>query len=352
MNNKLLEVKNLSTYFFVEPGDEGKYHADSDAEKFTEGIGKYGRKLKGKIPAKAVDNVSFDIYEGEIVGMVGESGSGKSVTAYSILRLIQEPVGKIVSGNIIFKGNDLMKLPEDEIRKYRGKEISMIFQEPMTALNPVMKIGKQITEVLFEHEKISKTDALERTLDMLKLTGLPEPERRIFEYPHQLSGGMCQRVIIAMALICNPPLIIADEPTTALDVTIQAQILELIKNIMSERNHTSMLLITHNLGIVSDLCKRVIVMYGGTIQEIAGVPDIFNVPKHPYTVALLESVPAAGEKTEGKLKTIPGVVPGLLEMPSGCKFCSRCTKVMDICREIEPDLKQLSENCFVRCHLY
>lgn len=352
MNNKLLEVKNLSTYFFVEPEEGRKYTARSVGDKIHAGLNKRDKILKGKIPAKAVDNVSFDIYEGEIAGLVGESGSGKSVTAYSILRLVQEPAGKIVSGNIFFKGTDLLKLPDDEIRKYRGKEISMIFQEPVSALNPVMKIGKQITEVLFEHERISKTEAFERTLDIMKLTGIPEPERRFNEYPHQLSGGMCQRVIIAMALICNPSLIIADEPTTALDVTIQSQILGLIKNIMSGRKLTSMLLITHNLGIVSDLCRRVIVMYGGSIQEVANVPNIFISPKHPYTTGLLESVPSAGKKTSGKLKSIPGVIPGLLDMPSGCKFCTRCPKVMDICRETEPDLKQLSENSFVRCHLY
>jgi oligopeptide/dipeptide ABC transporter ATP-binding protein len=352
MNNKLLEVKNLSTYFFVEQEEGRKYSFRSVSDKIQAGLNKQDRKLKGKIPAKAVDNVSFDIYEGEIVGMVGESGSGKSVTAYSILRLVQEPAGKIVSGNIFFKGTDLLKLPDDEIRKYRGKEISMIFQEPLSALNPVMKIGKQISEVLLEHEKISKTEAFDRTIGIMKLTGIPEPERRFNEYPHQLSGGMCQRVIIAMALICNPSLIIADEPTTALDVTIQFQILGLMKNIMSGRKLASMLLITHNFGIVSDLCQRVIVMYGGTIQEVAYVPDIFISPKHPYTTGLLETIPDIKKKTEGKLKTIPGVVPGLLDMPPGCKFCTRCPKAMDVCRKTEPDLKQLSENNFVRCHLY
>ena len=352
MKNKILEVKNLNTYFFVEPEKGSKYPVGSVSNIFTDRLNKNDKKLKGKIPAKAVDNVSFDIYEGEIAGLVGESGSGKSVTAYSILRLVQEPAGEIVSGNIFFKGIDLTKLTEDEIRKYRGKEISMIFQEPMTALNPVMKIESQITEVLFEHEKINKSDARKRALEILKSTGIPDAERRMKEYPHQFSGGMRQRVIIAMALICNPSLIIADEPTTALDVTIQAQILELIKKIMEERKRTSMLLITHNLGIVSDLCRRVIVMYGGTVQEVANVPDIFNAPKHPYTIGLIESVPETGKKYRGKLKTIPGVVPGLLEMPVGCKFCTRCNKVMDVCREVEPALKQLSENNFVRCHLY
>lgn len=351
MNKKLLEIKNLSTYFFAdsEPGKEYSFVFEKD--DFLKSVYRRFKNLKNKIPAKAVDDVTFDIYEGEIIGLVGESGSGKSVTAYSILRLIQQPAGKIVSGSVLFKGVDLLELSEEEIRKYRGKKISMIFQEPTSALNPVMKIGNQIMEVLFEHEKISKSEAKKRTLEMLKLTGIPEPERRMKEYPHQLSGGMNQRVLIAMALICNPSLIIADEPTTALDVTVQKQILNLIRKIMSERKTCSMLLITHNFGIVSDLCHRVIVMYGGTIQEIAEVPGIFISPKHPYTKGLLESVLDPREKSTDVLKTIPGAVPNLLNMPEGCKFCSRCPKVMDICRKIEPELTKLSENHLIRCHL-
>ena len=353
MKDKILEIRNLTTCFFVDSDVNEDYSGASlNDESLNSFFRKNKKMLKNKIPVKAVDDVSFDVYDGEITALVGESGSGKSVTAYSVLGLIQEPEGKILNGNVFFKGVDLTKLGEEQIRKFRGKEISMIFQEPQAALNPVLNVEYQISEALLVHENLSDKEVRSRILDVLNVTGIPEPKRRLKEYPHELSGGMCQRVLIAMALICNPSLIIADEPTTSLDVTVQAQILNLFKKIIKEGKVRSMLLITHNFGIVSDLCRRVVVMYGGSVQEIAEVPDIFNSPKHPYTAALLESVLNPSEKISGKLKTIPGVVPNLLDMPAGCKFCTRCGKVMDVCRESVPELKQVSENHFVRCHLY
>jgi oligopeptide/dipeptide ABC transporter ATP-binding protein len=352
MNNSILEIRNLSTYFFVDREEGKNYSGNYGGDVFTDSASAGFKIPKNKIPAKAVDDVSFDVYEGEITGLIGESGSGKSVTAYSVLGLIQEPEGKIVSGSVSFKGVNLLELSQEEIRKYRGREISMIFQEPREALNPVMKIKNQLSEVLFVHEKVSESEAEKRIIETMSVAGIDEPERIMKEYPHRLSGGMCQRILIAMALLCNPSLIIADEPTTSLDVTIQAQILNLFKKIMKDKKVDSILLITHNFGIVSDLCSRVVVMYGGSVQEIAEVPEIFCNPKHPYTAALLDSVPALEKKQTENLITIPGVVPGLLDMPEGCKFCTRCSRVMDICKEIRPDLKQLSGNHFVRCHLY
>lgn len=351
MQNKLVEIKNLRTYFFVEAtdqqiSDENVSH-DSDLNKLY-ASDKY---LKGKVPAKAVDNVSFDIYEGEVLGIVGESGSGKSVTAYSITRLIPDPPGKIVSGEVIYKGKDLLKITFDEMKNYRGKEIAMIFQEPMTSLNPVMKIGDQISEILLQHENVNKEEAFKQGVNMLELVGIPSPEKRMKDYPHQFSGGMRQRVMIAMALACNPSLLIADEPTTALDVTIQAQILDLMLKLKNERKESAILLITHNLGVVAETCNRVIVMYGGKIQEIADAEALFGNPLHPYTKGLLESLPDP-DKPKDTLQAIPGIIPHILELPKGCKFSTRCTKVFDKCITDEPELLEIESKHFVRCHLY
>lgn len=348
---KLFEIKNICTYFFVEATDkqisEDNIKQDPRLKKLYES----DNYLKGKVPAKAVDDVSFNIYEGEVLGIVGESGSGKSVTAYSITRLIPDPPGKIVSGEVIYKGKDLLKLSFEEMKVYRGKEIAMIFQEPMTSLNPVMKIGDQIMEVLLNHENISKEEAFKKASGMLELVGIPDPEKRMKDYPHQFSGGMRQRVMIAMALSCHPALLIADEPTTALDVTIQAQILELMLRLKKEREEAAILLITHNLGVVAETCDRVIVMYGGKIQEIADVEDLFEKPMHPYTEGLLSSLPNP-DKPKGKLRAIPGIIPHILELPKGCKFATRCEKVYDKCWISEPELIEKEEKHFVRCHLY
>lgn len=349
---KLVEIKNLRTYFFVEATDkqlttEEIYKKEDFLKKFYEA----DKKLKGKFPAKAVDDVSFNIYEGEVLGIVGESGSGKSVTAYSITRLVPDPPGKIVGGEVLFRGVDLLKLSYEEMKKYRGFEVAMIFQEPMTSLNPVMKIGEQITEVILTHEKVKKEEAEKKAIEMLEAVGIPDAERRMKDYPHQFSGGMRQRVMIAMALSCNPSLLIADEPTTALDVTIQAQILELMLKIKKKRDDAAIILITHNLGIVAEMCDRVIVLYGGKIQEVGNVFEIFKDPKHPYTRGLLQSLPDPYKDDHGELKAIPGIIPHILELPKGCKFCTRCTEVMDICWETEPELIEIAAGRSVRCHL-
>lgn len=348
--NKILEIKNLKTYFFLdkpEKNSDYNFADDTELKKFYLS----DKKLKNKIPAKAVDDVSFEIYEGEVLGIVGESGAGKSVTAYSITRLIPDPPGKIVGGEILYKGIDLLKLSYEEMKKYRGAEISMIFQEPMTSLNPVLKISTQIVEVILQHNKIPHNEAFNKAIELLKLAGIPDAENRINEYPHHFSGGMRQRVMIAMALACNPSLLIADEPTTALDVTIQAQIIDLMLKIKNERKESAILLITHNLGVVAEMCQRVIVMYGGKIQEIADVKTIFNNPAHPYTIGLLESIPDSEKRTHTKLKAIPGVIPHLFDLPKGCKFCTRCDKVFDKCFELEPELEEISEGHSVRCFL-
>lgn len=351
--DKLVEIKNLCTYFFVEATDkqllEGEeYKRDSITKKFYD----KDKKLKDKVPAKAVDDVSFDIYKGEVLGIVGESGSGKSVTAYSITRLVPDPPGKIVNGEVLFNGVDLLKLTYEEMHKYRGNEIAMIFQEPMTSLNPVMKIGEQITEVILRHEDISKEEAEKKAIEMLDAVGISDAEKRLNEYPHQFSGGMRQRVMIAMALACNPSLLIADEPTTALDVTIQAQILDLMLKIKNERKESAIVLITHNLGVVAETCDRVIVMYGGKIQEQGDVFSIFQNPKHPYTKGLLLSLPDPYKEAHRELQAIPGIIPHILELPKGCKFCTRCTEVMDKCWKEEPKLKEIEKNRLVRCHLF
>lgn len=349
---KLFEIKNLRTYFFVEETDKQIAAAKvADYDEALIGLYESDKYLKNKVPAKAVDGVSFNIYEGEVLGIVGESGSGKSVTAYSITRLIPDPPGKIVSGEVIYGGKDLLKLSFEEMKKYRGKEIAMIFQEPMTSLNPVMRIGDQIMEVLLQHENVTKQEAFIKATKMLELVGIPSPEKRMKDYPHQFSGGMRQRVVIAIALSCNPSLLIADEPTTALDVTIQAQILELMLKLKDERKEAAILLITHNLGVVAEMCDRVIVMYGGKIQEVGNVGPIFENPLHPYTIGLLESLPDPDNPKE-ELQAIPGNIPHILELPKGCKFNTRCTKVFEKCIEIEPELLEVEKDHFVRCHLF
>ena len=318
----LLEVRNLKTWFHTEAGT-----------------------------AKAVDGVDFDIYPGEVLGLVGESGSGKSVTALSILRLIPDPPGKIVAGSIRFQGQDLLQLSWDQMRAIRGKQISMIFQEPMTSLNPVFTIGMQLTEMVLEHEKISHKEAFRRSVEMLELVGIPDPAPRMSDYPHQFSGGMRQRVMIAMALACNPSLLIADEPTTALDVTIQAQILELMLKIKDQRKDAAILLITHNLAVVAETCHRVMVMYGGKIQEVASAKELFKNPLHPYTHGLLASLPTVDGEKQRRLRTIPGNVPSILELPAGCKFVTRCEQRLERCAMIEPELIETSPGHWVRCHL-
>ncbi|NUM33626.1 MAG: ABC transporter ATP-binding protein [Candidatus Brocadiae bacterium] len=320
---KLLEIQSLRTYFRVED----------------------------RI-AKAVDGVDFDIYEGETLGLVGESGSGKSVTGLSILRLIPNPPGFIKEGNILFHGKNLLDLPYSEMRKIRGKEISMIFQEPMTSLNPVFSIGYQLMEVFKFHQNMEKEEAFERSVEMLELVGIPDPRKRMNDYPHQYSGGMRQRVMIAMALSCKPSLLIADEPTTALDVTIQAQVLDLMMKIKKEKVNAAILLITHDLGVVAETCHRVVVMYGGKIQEIAPVHDLFHDPKHPYTIGLLKSLPRPDRARQDRLPTIPGMVPEIFHFPKGCKFCNRCDFKMEKCETIEPELLEVSPDRKVRCHLF
>ena len=319
---KLIEIENLKTYFYTEAGT-----------------------------AKAVDGVSFDIFQGEVLGIVGESGSGKSVTSLSINRLIPNPPGDIVDGKINFKGINLLELSYDEMKGYRGKEIAMIFQEPMTSLNPVFKINMQMNEVLIEHEELTWDEANQRSIDMLNSLGIPNPEKRMFDYPHQFSGGMRQRAMIAMALLCNPALLIADEPTTALDVTIQAQILDLMMSLKEKRDDAAILLITHDLAVIAETCDRVIVMYGGKIQEIAEINELFANPVNPYTLALMESIPKL-EMKERRLKSLKGMVPSILEMGDGCKLCSRFDPEDCACKgtKDEPDLIKVSENHWARVH--
>lgn len=321
---KLVEVKNLHTYFNI----EGTW-------------------------AKAVDGVSFDIYKGEVLGIVGESGSGKSVTALSLMKLIPDPPGRIMGGEILFKGKDIVKLSYEEMYSIRGSEIAMIFQEPMTSLNPVFKIGMQIAEVIQAHTKCSEAEAMKRAVDMLRAVGIPDPEKRINDYPHQFSGGMRQRVMIAIALACNPSVLIADEPTTALDVTIQAQILDLMMELKQRREEAAIVLITHDLAVVAEMCQRVIVMYGGKIQEVASVEELFAAPLHPYTRGLMASIPRPNKATKGveRLMAIPGNVPSIMNLPSGCKFCTRCVEKIDRCELEEPPLREVAPNHFVRCHL-
>jgi len=316
-----LEISDLRTYFYT---DEGV--------------------------AAAVDGVSFSIFKGRTLGLVGESGCGKSVTALSIMRLIPSPPGKIKSGEIIFEGKNLLAFSEPAMRKIRGNDISMIFQEPMTSLNPVFTCGNQIIEVLMLHQKMSKSQAREKTVELLDTVRIPLARQRVDEYPHQLSGGMKQRVMIAMALACNPKLLIADEPTTALDVTIQAQILDLLNDLQGKFN-MSILLITHDLGVIAEIAEHVAVMYASKIAEYADVDGLFSDPKHPYTQGLFNSLPKLGVKQK-KLNVIPGNVPNPTEFLPGCKFHPRCPHTMDICRETEPKLIEVSPGHTCACHLY
>lgn len=317
----LLEVKGLKTYFNVE----------------------------GKI-SKAVDGVDFTIFKGETLALVGESGSGKSITSLSIMGLIPQPPGKIEAGSIHFGGKDLLQISDREMMRIRGNDIGMIFQEPMTSLNPVFTVGNQVAETLMRHKKMKKKDAYKKTVELLKLVGFARAEEMVDEYPHQLSGGMRQRVMIAIAVACNPDLLIADEPTTALDVTIQAQILDLLLALKKEF-HSSILLITHDLGVVAEVADRVMVMYCGQIVEEAYVHELFTAPKHPYTNGLLESIPSM-EKSVERLNSIPGTVPPAYRFPEGCRFEPRCPKAMEKCKLINPELIEIGPNHKVRCHLF
>jgi len=298
---------------------------------------------------KAVDGVSLNLPKGKTLGIVGESGSGKSITALSILQLLDKP-GKIMGGEINFKGKDLTKMSPREIRNIRGNEISMIFQEPMTSLNPVYTIGQQIFEALKIHEGLGKTEGTKRAIELLNLVGIPSPEDRIKQYPHELSGGMRQRVMIAMALACNPDLLIADEPTTALDVTIQAQILELIKDLQQEFG-MSVIMITHDLGVVAETCDYVAVMYGGQIVEFQDIKSLFKRPKHPYTVGLMKSIPRHDTDVD-ELEPIRGNVPSAANMPIGCRFAPRCPFATELCHTEPPSLEVQSEGGEVRCWIY
>ncbi len=320
MTTPLLEVDNLKTHFFTRDG-----------------------------VVRAVDGVSFTVNAGETLAVVGESGCGKSVTSLSILRLIATPPGRVVAGEIRFQGRDLLKLGEPEMRKVRGNEISMIFQEPMTSLNPVLTVGRQIAEALTLHRGLSRNEASARAIEMLKLVHIPEPERRVTEYPHQLSGGMRQRVMIAMALACDPKLLIADEPTTALDVTIQAQILDLMRE-LKDKTGAAIVLITHDLGVVADMAQRVVVMYAGRIVEQALVADLYAHPRHPYTAGLLASIPRLNEADDNKrLAEIPGMVPSLKEAIAGCVFAPRCTYATARCQREYPPLEEKSPGHSVAC---
>jgi oligopeptide/dipeptide ABC transporter ATP-binding protein len=318
VDDYLLEVKNLRTYFFTD-----------------EGI------------VKAVDDVSFGLKKGESLGIVGESGSGKSVTALSIMRLIQDPPGKIIGGEIIFRGEDLLKKKEEEMREVRGNKISMVFQDPMTSLNPVFTIGDQIMEAIILHQKLDKVSARKKAIEMLEIVRIPEASKRIDEYPHQFSGGMRQRVMIAMALSCNPEILIADEPTTALDVTIQAQIIELIKQLQKDLG-MSLILITHDMGIVAESCQNVLVMYAGKVVEYADVRTIFKKPSHPYTIGLLESVPRLDVRKE-RLKAIEGQPPDLVALPNYCYYAERCPYKTERCLEEIPDLIEVEPGHYSRC---
>jgi len=321
MKDHLLELKELRTSFFTHVGE-----------------------------VKAIRGVSFHLDKGEALGIVGESGSGKSVTSMSIMRLLQNP-GKIIGGDIIFNGENLMDKSDKEMQKIRGNDIAMIFQDPMTSLNPVYTVGNQIIEAIVKHQKISKSDARKKAIEMLNIVGIPSPEKRIDQYPHEFSGGMRQRAMIAMALSCEPKLLIADEPTTALDVTIQAQILELMKDLKNKLD-TSIILITHDLGVVADVCARIIVMYGGIILEEGRSEDIFYNPKHPYTLGLLKSIPKLADKEDKeRLIPIPGSPPDLLKPPKGCPFAARCEYAMKICIDKMPEYTYVKEDHRSMCWL-
>ena len=315
----LLQVRDLKTYFFTDDG-----------------------------VVKAVDGISYDVEQGETLGLVGESGCGKSVSALSVLRLISSPPGKIVGGEVIFQGEDLLKVDEDEIRHVRGNQIAMIFQEPMTSLNPVLTIGRQLTEALELHLQMASASAQERAVQLLEMVGIPEAHTRVNDYPHQFSGGMRQRVMIAMALSCNPKLLLADEPTTALDVTIQAQVLEILARLSRELG-TAVVIITHNLGVVARYADRVNVMYAGKIVETASAKELYANPRHPYTVGLLKSVPRLDQARKQKLEVIDGVPPDLINMPRGCPFFPRCTFRIDRCAEEMPPLMPVGDKHTAAC---
>ena len=319
MSKELLTVENLKTYFFTASG-----------------------------VSKAVDGVSFTLEKGQTMGIVGESGSGKSVSASSIIRLLPK-IGKIVDGKIEFEGKDILKLGKKELLNFRGKDIAVIFQDPMTSLDPVFKIGNQMVEMICAHQDISKKEARAIAVEALKKVGIPQPEKRMDSYPYELSGGMCQRVIIAMAVCCKPKMIIADEPTTALDVTVQAQVLELLQELQKEMN-TSILLITHNLGVVWKMCDTVMVMYAGKPVEYAAAETLYRNPMHPYTWGLLDSMPKLSDKVKEELKTIPGTPPDLRLTGTGCNFCNRCPYAEEKCRAEVPPLVEIEKGHFIACH--
>lgn len=323
MEKELLRVENLVTEF-------------------------YGKEY----PVRAVDQVSFQVSKGEILGIVGESGCGKSVTSMSVMRLIPEKAGRVTEGKIYFSGQDVLTMSKKEFSRIQGKEMSMIFQEPLSSLNPLQRCGDQITESLCYHEHMKKKEAMEKAASLLKQVGIPLPEKRVREYPHQLSGGMRQRVMIAMAIACNPKLLIADEPTTALDVTIQAQILDIIRRLREELQ-MAVMFITHDMGVIADISDRVLVMYAGNAVEEAPVKEFFKNPLHPYTKGLLKAIPRPDEKKE-RLYMIPGSVPGpeAQRMMRGCKFCDRCPYAAEICKEVRPVMTEVEEGHRAACHLY
>lgn len=320
MSENLLTVKNLKTYFFLASGT-----------------------------SKAVDGVSFTLKKGETLGIVGESGCGKSVTSSSIIRLLPKNIGRIVDGEINFEGRDIRAMSEKQLREFRGSDVAMIFQDPMTSLDPVFKVGDQMVEMIRAHRNISKAEALKISIDALRMVGIPQPEVRINAYPYELSGGMCQRVIIAMAVCCHPKMIIADEPTTALDVTIQAQVLKLLRS-LQEENNTSILLITHNLGVIWEMCHNVMVMYAGRTVEYTSATELYAKPMHPYTWGLLDSMPSLAVENKQILKTIKGVPPDLRLTGTCCNFYNRCPYALPICSEKVPELVEIEPNHFVACH--
>lgn len=320
MSENILTVKDLKTYFYTASGI-----------------------------AKAVDGVSFNIAKGETMGIVGESGSGKSVTSSSIIRLLPPRTGKIVGGSIEFEGKDVLALSKKELNDFRGKDIAVVFQDPMTSLDPVFKIGKQMTEMIMAHQNVTKDEAWKMAVEALSKVGIPEPEKRMNSYPYELSGGMCQRVIIAMAVCCKPKLIIADEPTTALDVTVQAQVLELLKDLQRNMD-TAILLITHNLGVVWEMCDKVMVMYAGNTVEFTDTKTLYSNPRHPYTWGLLDSMPKLSDESKGELKTIPGTPPDLRLTGKCCNFYNRCPYVTEACTQSVPPLVEVEPGHFVACH--
>jgi len=319
LTSSLLEVDGLKTYFFTSQG-----------------------------VVKAVDGIGFKVGSGEVVGLVGESGSGKSVTALSIMRLVPSPPGRTTAGKVLFRGNDLLQLSEEQMRDIRGGKIAMSFQDPMTYLNPVIRVGEQVAETILLHQDVDKTDAMKRAIELMELVQIPSANERAMDYPHQFSGGMRQRILLAMAISCNPDLLIADEPTTALDVIIQGEILELLKE-LKKKVGSSLLLISHDLGVVGELADKVAIMYAGNIVEFADANTIFEDPRHPYTIGLLDSVPTL-EGAKKRLKSIEGAVPSLINPPEGCRFHPRCARAKEHCALKEPSITRLEDGHFVMCH--